>query len=211
MKDELGLFGGQAPMGADQDTTGTILDAGIRNKKLFLGFHGRDVLGNKDVPTGTWVNVTYAYDADLQKGFLYMNGSLDKSGNQASYTGPLETIGDAPTLQHGRYTMDDVVVTQDCLSPELVALLVHDGYDALLHGSYTSAWRPYTDSVQSLEAVTEMPAGGKLSLIVETGDKTGNVLNSQTVELGPGKRAYPLKTAKTGDRIQIPRAIECLD
>jgi beta-glucosidase len=202
-KGELGLFGGQAPMGADQDTTGTILDAGIRNGKLFFGFHGRDILGNRDVPTGTWVNVTYAYDATLQKAFLYLNGSLDKMGYQGSYTGPLETIGDAPTLQHGRYTMDDVVVTQDCLSPELVALLFHDGYSALQQGSYTSVWRPYEDSVQSLETVTEMLAGSKLSLIVETGDKAGNVLTSQTVELEPGKRAYPLKSAKKGDHIRF--------
>jgi beta-glucosidase len=202
-KGELGLFGGQAPMGADQDTTGTILDAGIRSGKLFLGFHGRDILGNRDIPTRTWVNVTYAYDATLQKAFLYLNGSMDKTGNQGSYTGPLETIGDAPTLQHGHYAMDDVVVTQDCLSPELVALLFHDGYDALLHGGYISTWRPYEDGVQSLEAVTEMPTGSKLSLIVETGDKAGNVLNSQTVELEPGKHAYPLKSAKKGDHIRF--------
>jgi beta-glucosidase len=202
-KDELGLFGGQAPMGADQDNTGTILDAGIRNKKLFLGFHGRDIIGNKDVPQNTWVNVTYAYDAGLQKSFLYLNGSLDKTGNQASYTGPLESIGDAATLQHGRYTMDDVVVTQDCLSPELVRLLFQNGYDALQHGSYTSAWRPYADSVQSLEAVTELPAGSKLSLTVETGDKAGKVLNSQTIELGPGKHVYSLTSAKAGDQIRF--------
>jgi hypothetical protein len=202
-KDELGLFGGQAPMGADQDNTGTILDAGIRNKKLFLGFHGRDIIGNKDVLQNTWVNVTYAYDAGLQKSFLYLNGSLDKTGNQASYTGPLESIGDAPTLQHGRYTMDDVVVTQDCLSPELVRLLFQNGYDALQHGSYTSAWRPYADSVQSLEAVTELPAGSKLSLTVETGDKAGKVLNSQTIELGPGKHVYSLTSAKAGDQIRF--------
>jgi len=202
-KDELGLFGGQAPMGADQDNTGTVLDAGIRNKKLFLGFHGREILGNKDVPRGTWVNVTYAYDAALQKASLYLNGSLDKAGSQASYTGPLETIGDAPTLQHGRYTMDDVVVTQDCLSPELVRILFHDGYDALLQGSYTSTWRPYEDGVKSLEAVTEMPVGSKLALIVETEDKSGKVLNSQTIELEAGKRVYSLKSTKTGDQIRF--------
>jgi hypothetical protein len=105
------------------------------------------------------VNLTYAYDATLQKAFLYLNGSLDKTGNQGSYTGPVETIGDAPALQHGRCAMDDVVVTQDCLSPGLVALLFDDGYDALLYGGYTSTWRPYEDGVQNLEAVTEMPAG----------------------------------------------------
>jgi hypothetical protein len=202
-KDELGLFGGQAPMGADQDNTGTILDAGIRNQKLFLGFHGRDIFGNKDVPKGSWVNVTYVYDAAIQKASLYLNGSLDKAGNQASYTGPLETIGDAPTLQHGRYTLDDVVVTQDCLSPELVRLLFQNGYDALLQGSYTSAWRPYEDGAQRLEAVAEMPTGGKLSLTVETGDKAGKVLNSQTIELRTGKHVYSLKSTKPGNQIRF--------
>jgi beta-glucosidase len=202
-KDELGLFGGQAPMGADQDNTGTILDAGIRNKKLFLGFHGRDVLGNKDVPKGTWVNVAYAYDATRQKTFLYMNGSLDKAGDQSSYTGPLESIGEAPTLQHGRYTINDVVVIQDCLSPELVRLLFQDGYEALLHGGYTSAWRSYEDNVQSLEAMTEIPAGSKLSLMVETGDRSGKILASQTIELGPGKHVYPLKNTRKGDQVRF--------
>jgi hypothetical protein len=99
--------------------------------------------------------------------------------------------------------MDDVVITQDCLSPELVRLLFHDGYDALLQGSYTSAWRPYEDSIHSLEVVTEMPAGSKLSLIVETGDMSGKILNSQTIELEPGKYVYSLKSTKTGDQIRF--------
>jgi beta-glucosidase len=202
-KNELGLFGGQAPMGADQDNTGTILDAGIRNQKLFLGFHGRDLQGSQDVPLGTWVHVTYTYDAVLQKASLYLNGSLDRTGNQASYTGPLETIGDAPTLQHGRYTMDDVIVTQDCLSPELVRLLFQKGYDALLRGSFISGWRPYEEGVQSVEAATEMEPGSKLSLIVETGDAAGKVLDSKTIELGPGKHVYPLKLAKPGEQIRF--------
>jgi hypothetical protein len=190
-------------MGADQDNTGTILDAGIRNKKLFLGFYGRDILGNRDVPTGSWVNVTYAYDAALQKASLYLNGALDKTGNQAYYTGPLETIGDAPTLEHGRYLMDDVVVTQDCLSPELVRLLFQNGYAALRQGSYSSGWRPYEKGVQRLEVVAELPADSKLSLMVETGDKAGKVLSSQTIELGPGKHVYPLKSTKPGDQIRF--------
>jgi len=201
--DELGLFGGQAPMGADQDNTGTVLDAGIRNKKLFLGFHGRDMIGNREVPKGSWVNVTYAYDASLQKAYLYLDGSLDKAGNLASYTGPLETIGDAPTLQHGRYTLDDAVVTLGCLSPELVKVLVQNGYDALLRGGYTSAWRPNGSRVQRLEAVTEIRAGSKLSVVVETGDRSGKVLGSQTIELEPGKHDYSLKNVKAGDRIRI--------
>jgi beta-glucosidase len=201
--DELGLFGGRAPMGADQDNTGTVLDAGIRNKKLFLGFHGRDMIGNREVPEGSWVNVTYAYDASLQKAYLYLDGSLDKAGNLASYMGPLETIGDAPTLQHGRYTLDNAVVTLGCLSPELVTLLVQNGYDALLRGGYTSPWRPNGGGVQRLESVTEMPVGSKLSVVVETGDRSGKVLGSQTIELEPGKHDYSLKNLKVGDRIRI--------
>lgn len=70
------------------------------------------------------------------------------SGAYTSYTGPLETIGNAPALQHGRYTMDDVIVAQDCLSPALVRLLFQKGYDALLRGSFISGWRPYEEGVQ---------------------------------------------------------------
>jgi hypothetical protein len=54
-----------------------------------------------------------------------------------------------------------------------------------------------------LEAVAEMPTGGKLSLTVETGDKAGKVLNSQTIELRPGKHVYSLKSTKPGNQIRF--------
>jgi hypothetical protein len=51
--------------------------------------------------------------------------------------------------------------------------------------------------------VAEIPTGGKLSLIVETGDKAGKVPNSQTIELESGKHVYSLKSAKTSDQIRF--------
>ena len=80
---------------------------------------------------------------------------------------------------------------------------MQNGYDALLRGGYTSAWRPNGSRVQRLEAVTEIRAGSKLSVVVETGDRSGKVLGSQTIELEPGKHDYSLKNVKAGDRIRI--------
>jgi len=200
---DLALFGGRAPMGADQDSTGTVLNAGIKHKKLFFGFQGRDVAGNREVPTESWVNLTYAYDAVLRKTFLYLNGVLDKTANQEPYIGPLETIGDAPSLQHGRYSMDEIAITQSCLSPELVALLVQDGFDSLRKGEYSSAWRSYAGTARELEATTEAPEGSKLSLTIESGDKNGNVLSSTTLDLITGTKRYPVRELKTGDQVRI--------
>src|ERR1700733_3003179 len=47
---DLALFGGRAPMGADQDNNGTVLSAGLHDGKLFLGFQGREATGTKAVP-----------------------------------------------------------------------------------------------------------------------------------------------------------------
>ncbi len=114
---DLALFGGRAPMGADQDNTGTVLSAGLHDGKLFLGFQGRQATGTKAVPLGSWVNVTYVYDASLRKAFLYLNGSQDRVADLEPYTGPLESIGDAPALQHGEFDMDDIMVAGSALAP----------------------------------------------------------------------------------------------
>jgi hypothetical protein len=200
---DLALFGGRAPMGADQDNTGTVLNAGIHNKKLFLGFQGRDVAGNKEIPTGSWVNLTYTYDAALRKSALYLDGILDKAANQEPYAGPLDTVGDSSTLQHGRYAMDDVVVAQSCFPPELVGMLVRNGFDSLRQGEYTSEWRPYTGPVRDLETTAEIPEGSKLAVTIETGDKAGNVMSSVTVDLTAGHQAFPVMAVKAGEQVRI--------
>ena len=200
---DLALFGGRAPMGADQDNTGTVLSAGLHNGRLFLGFQGREATGVKTVPLGSWVNVTYVYDASLHKAFFYLNGNLDRAVDLDPYTGPLETIGDAPALQHGEFDMDDITVVESVLAPKLVQVLWQNGFDALREGEYVSGWQSYTGVLDHLGSSAEIPQGSSLTLTVEVGDGKGAVLGSETLTLKPGSESYALKTLKTGTQVRL--------
>jgi beta-glucosidase len=200
---ELALFGGRAPMGADQDNTGTVLSAGLHDGKLFLGFQGRQATGTKTVPLGSWVNVTYVYDASLRKAFLYLNGNQDRAVDLDPYTGPLETIGDAPGLQHGDFDMDDIVVAGSALAPNLVQALAQNGFDALHEGEYVSGWQSYAGVLEHISSSAVIPEGGSLSLTIETADGKGTVLGSQTVTLKPDSESYALKTLKAGVQVRV--------
>jgi hypothetical protein len=198
---DLALFGGRAPMGADQDNTGTVLSAGLHNGKLFLGFQGREATGTKTVPLGSWVNVTYVYDASLHKAFLYLNGSQDRAADLDPYTGPLETIGDAPALQHGEFDMGDIVVAGSALAPKLVQLLSQNGFDALHEGEYVTGWQAYTGALEHLSSSADISQGGSVTLTVETADSKGTVLGSETLTLKPGSESYSLKTLKASVQV----------
>lgn len=188
---EIGLFGGRAPMGADQDTNGTVLQVGTKSKKPFQGFFGRDITGSKEVPSGEWINLTYTYDPAVMKGTFYINGDRDKESSQKPYMGPLETIGDAPMLKHGNYLLDEAVVIQDCLSSGAVNLLAKQGMNALLEGEYVSDWRSLDGAAPSeIEAVTELPAGTAVTLTVEGGDAAGKATSSKAITLDSGARKY---------------------
>jgi beta-glucosidase len=200
---DLAIFGGQAPMGADQDTSGTTLHAGIHNNKPFLGFFGRDIQGDKSVPPGDWVNLTYTYDPQAEIGALYINGTLDKSESQKPYAGPLSSIGDAPILQHGNYLLDNVVVTQSCFTPAMVRLLSDKGFESFLQGEYTSDWHAFDGAPETLDAFADIPEGAHITVIVETGDKSGKVVGSATAQLKPGQQSYPLPNLQSGQQIRI--------
>jgi beta-glucosidase len=200
--DDIGLFGGQAPMGADQDSTGTTLHVGVEGRKLFMGFFGRDIKGDRDVPLHEWTNLTYTYDPKAMKGSLYLNGDLDRTIDQKPYAGPLETIGGAPILNHGSYALQDAVVVQTCLDAGMVRLLSDKGFEALRQGEYTSAWRPL-GRVNKLDVTAEIPEGSAMSVIVETGDKDGKVVGSSTVDLKPGQSTYTIPSLAGGDQVRV--------
>jgi beta-glucosidase len=200
---DLSLFGGRAPMGADQDNTGTVLSAGLHDGKLFLGFQGREATGAKTVPLGSWVNVAYVYDASLRKAFLYLNGKQDRAVNLEPYTGPLETIGDAPALQHGEFEMDDIVIAESALAPNLIHLLSQNGFDALRAGEYVSGWQSYTGALEHVSASSDIHQGGSLTVTVETGDSKGTILGSETLTLKPGSESYALKPLKAGVQVRL--------
>jgi hypothetical protein len=190
-------------MGADQDNTGTVLSAGLHNGKLFLGFQGREATGTKTVPLGSWVNVTYVYDAGLHKAFLYLNGSQDRAADLEPYTGPLETIGDAPALQHGEFDMDDIVVAGSALGPKLIQVLSQNGFDALHEGEYVTGWQNYAGALERVSSSADIPQGGSVTLTVETADTKGTVLGSETLTLKPGSESYVLKTLKAGVQVRL--------
>ena len=207
---DIGLFGGQAPMGADQDNTGTTLHAGVEGKKLFMGFFGRDIKGDKDVPLGEWVNLAYTYDPKAMKGSLYLNGELDRTMDQKAYAGPLQTIGGSPILDHGSYALQEAVVAQSCLDAAMIRLLADKGLESLRTGEYTSSWRPW-NGANKLDVAADIGSGSTLSVTVESGDKDGNVVGSRTIEIKPGQSAYSLAGLAAGSQIRVRAGIACAD
>lgn len=200
---EIGLFGGRAPMGADQDNSGTILNAGLRNGKMYLGFQGREATGSKAVPIGKPVLLTYVYDATQRKAFLYIDGSLDRAVNLEPYTGPLESIGDASTLQHGDYYVKDVVVTLSVLGRETVHALAQYGFDTLRTGEYVSNWHALSGELNRLESVAEIPKGASAAVTVETVNNKGSIGESQTIYLKTGHETAPLNISKPNAQVRI--------
>ncbi|HEX4084477.1 MAG TPA: glycoside hydrolase family 3 N-terminal domain-containing protein [Chthoniobacteraceae bacterium] len=200
---DLALFGGKAPMGADQDNTGTQLHAGLQHGKPYLGFMGRDIGGGSAVPLGQWANVAFTYDPVALKGSLYVDGKLVKTAAQKPYTGPLETIGQCPFLQHGSFALDDVAVIQSCLTPAMVDALASGGMESLLTGDYKSEWRPLSGTPSRMEASADLPPGSRASILVQVGGQNGKSPVEQEIPLETGDRVYPFSMPKPGSEVRI--------
>ena len=64
------FFGGQAPMGADVDVTGTRLAAGIFQEKTILSYENSDVRGNNKLQSGKWIHYVYTYNPEKEEGAI---------------------------------------------------------------------------------------------------------------------------------------------
>jgi hypothetical protein len=157
-----------------------------------MSFHGRQIEGRRDVPTGSWVNLTYTYDAQMQQVALYLNGTPDRAGAMAPYAGPLQTIGDAPELGHGVYSLDEAIVARGSSTSDMVRRLDDKDLDSFRQGEFDSGWRAVNGSLNSLQAAAEIPDDCGIAVNVEIRDKTGRVLGSNRIELRQGKENYPL-------------------
>ena len=200
---DLALFGGSAPMGADQDNDGTNLHVGLQNGKLFFGFLGRDIAGTEAVPLNDWENVTYAYDAATEKGSLYLNGKREVELPQKPYVGPLQSVGNCAYFDHGDYLIDQAVVTQSCLTSPVVKVLVDQGLEALRQGDFVSGWVAASSTYNTMQATTDLPAGTHISVTVEAGDGSGKVLGGATVELAASQQSYTLPNLPAGQQIRL--------
>jgi beta-glucosidase len=197
------FFGGQAPMGADVDTTGTGLAAGILQGSPVLSFWDRDVHGKTLVGIGNWTHVAYVYDPDTEKGSLYINGKLDKTAAQKPYTGPLDMIGGALRFNHGKFSLDEVLVTHDRLDAAAISTLANHGIEALQSGAITTDWRPAPATLNQLETWCDLGAGAKIQLTVETAGDDNQVAGSKMFELQSGDQTISLAGLERHDKVRL--------
>jgi beta-glucosidase len=202
-KGQATFFGGQAPMGADVDITGTILSAGVADQSLMLGFQGRDLKGNAKLAMGKWVHVTYTYDAENEIGSVYINGKLDKTAPQKSYAGPLEMIGASSRANHGKFSMDEVLIARSCLNKNTIQLLADQGVKGLQNGELTTDWVPFGTTLSSLQTSANIPGNSNITIVAEVGDESGKVVDSKTIELKSGVHDTPLSGLKAGTQIRL--------
>jgi beta-glucosidase len=196
------FFGGQAPMGADVDNTGTGLAVGTQAETPFLSFQERDVKGNGKVPVGKWVHLAYTYNAESNTGTVYINGKVDKTASQKPYAGPFDMIGSSQRFNHGKFAMDEVLATRSCLSPDNIKELSVNGVEGLRKGQLTTEWRNASAVITQLKAFTELPAGTTVQVTVESGDAAGKVTGSKTISLKNGEQTIALD-GLTGEKVRL--------
>ncbi|MDB5110732.1 MAG: hypothetical protein JWR67_1846 [Mucilaginibacter sp.] len=202
-KNQAAFFGGQAPMGADVDVTGTSLAAGIADQNLLLSFRDRDVKGGVKPALGKWVHIAYTYDPEKEVGSLYIDGKLNKTALQKPYAGPLEMIGGAPRLNHGQFSMDEVLVARNCLDANSIAELAAKGISALEKGQLKTDWRAVIALPSMMQVSSNIPLNSSITLTVESGDDKGNVVDTKIVELKSGTQQIALTGLKRGSQIRV--------
>ena len=190
-------------MGADVDTTGTILSAGMDGQNPVLDFFHRSVKGKSQVPTGTWVHLAYTYDAQHEEGTVYLNGALDKVSPQKAYAGPLETIASAPSLSHGKFAVDEVLVTRTCMPKRAVQDLFKGGVEGLCKANATTEWRSLSAPLKTVQTMANIPPNSSIKLIVETGDGTGKGIDSKAINLQSGEQSIALEGLKPGAEVRL--------
>src|ERR1039458_5763335 len=198
------FFGGQAPMGASVDTSGTGLAAGVFEGTPLLSFWtDRDVHGGKGIVTGKWVHMAYTYNPNIEQGSIYVDGKLNKTASQQPYTGPLDIIGGALRFNHGKYSIDDVLVAHDCLDAKAVGVLVNGGVEALQKGEIVTDWRPVSSALSRMKTWSDIPSGASIKVTVETADGQNKVIDSKTVDLKSGNQTISLAGLKAGEKARL--------
>ncbi len=197
------FFGGAAPMGADIDVIGTSLAASVFDNRLLLTFRNRDTQGRNSVPLGHWIHVAYTYNAEREQGAVYLDGELDHTETQPPYAGPLEMIGSAPELYHGKFAMDEVLVTRSTMDSRAIHELAARGVESLRTGSLTTEWRSAASALASLQTWAEIPSRAAIKVTVETADKSFKVTDSKSFTLQSGEREVALTGIKPGAQVRL--------
>jgi hypothetical protein len=202
-KKQASFFGGQAPMGADVDITGTILSAGINNENLLFSFQNRDVKGGTKPAIGNWIHVAYTYDPSTETGAVYLNGKLDKSIPQKPYAGPLEMIGASPRLNHGKISMDNVLIARSCLPAAAIRELASKEINALRSGELVTSWIPIDELPVALQTQADISDKSGIKITVETADKNGKLIENEPFQLKSGAQIQQVKELKQSAQVRL--------
>jgi hypothetical protein len=191
-------------MGASVDTSGTGLAAGVFEGTPLLSFWSdRDVHSENGIVTGKWVHVAYTYNPNIEQGSIYVDGKLNKTASQQPYAGPLDIIGGAFRFNHGKYSIDDVLVAHDCLDAKTIGVLVNGGVEALQKGEIVTDWRSVSSALSRMETWSDIPAGASIKVTVETADGQNRFIDSKTVDLKSGNQTISLAGLKAGEKARL--------
>ena len=201
--EQASFFGGQTPMGADVDITGTSLAAGVSAGKPSLSFKNRDINGRNNMSLDSWVHVAYTYDPHAGQGAVYINGKLDRASAQKPYAGPLDMIGGALGFEHGKFAIDDVLITRNSMGPNAIAELATKGVSALQKAELITNWQPVKGPLKTLKTWADIPAGSSITVMAESAAKDGSVIDSDTFKLISGAQSISLAKLKAGAQVRL--------
>jgi len=160
--------------------------------------HGKNI-----VPLNQWVHIAYTYDPRAGQGSIYINGKLDRTADQKPYAGPLDMIGSSLGLEHGKFAIDDVLITRGFMDAGAIAELAINGVPALQNADLTTDWEVLKSPVKTLKTWAEIPAGTSITVIAESAGDDGQVIGSSTIKLSSGQQTIPLTQLKQGTRVRL--------
>jgi hypothetical protein len=112
-------------------------------------------------------------------------------------------VGGAPRFHHGKYAMEEVLVARTCLAPAIIRELMTGGVEALRTGQITTDWRPLATAPGALDTWAVIPDGSTITLTIESGDPTGSVVYSRTMELKTGAQSISLADFPAGTQVRL--------
>ncbi len=112
-------------------------------------------------------------------------------------------IGGALRFNHGKYALDDVLVSRNCLGAPAVRELADKGVEALKNGQIVTEWRPISSFPTTLETWAEIPAGSSIRVTIESADSGSNIVFTRSVELKSGNQKTSLTDLKAGSQMRL--------
>jgi tetrahydromethanopterin S-methyltransferase subunit F len=106
-------------------------------------------------------------------------------------------------FNHGKYALDEALVSRDCLKAPAIQELADKGVEALKNGQIITEWRPISSFPTTLETWTEIPTGSSITVTVESADTNREIVFTRNVELKSGNQKTSLTGLKAGTQVRL--------